>query len=67
MKQKWWGYRHTNGSVQAKPVGEFIDQELEDAHESPFCRQVVEPFEAGSREEALRIVGMRTKPLTDKE
>lgn len=59
MKQKWWGYRHTNSSVQAKLFWGQAD--LDDAYESPFCAQVVQPFEAGSRDEALQIVEDRTK------
>jgi hypothetical protein len=57
-KLLWWGYRHTNGSVQAKRY--FDQRDLEDAYESPFVRQVVRPFEANSREDALRAVAERT-------
>lgn len=57
---KWWGYRHTSGSVQAK---RFFDDRssIEDAYESDFVSQVVEPFEADSREAALKIVSERTR------
>ena len=58
---KWWGYRHTSGTVQAKRF--FSDRaSIEDAYESDFVAQVVEPFEADSRDEALRIVAERTLP-----
>jgi hypothetical protein len=59
MKQKWWGYKHINGSIHAKPFWEQAD--LDDAYESPFCIQVVEPFMANSRDEALKIVSEKTK------
>lgn len=57
--QKWWGYRHESGSVQAKPF--FNQADLDDAYESPFVVQVVEPFDCDGREQALEIVTERTK------
>ena len=56
---KWWGYKHTNGSVQVKRY--FSPTDLQDAYESPFVKQVVEPFDAETREEAAQIVDKRTK------
>ena len=55
----WWGYRHTSGTVQAK---RFFDDRapIEDARQSTFVTQVVEPFQADSRDEALQIVRQRT-------
>ncbi len=58
MKQQWWGYKHTSGTYQAKPFYSQLD--LDEAYESPFCDQVVEPFEAEDREEALAIVRNKT-------
>lgn len=58
MKSKWWGYRHTSGSVQAKPYRSW--QDVEEAYASPFCAQVVEPFECDDRDDALKIVEART-------
>lgn len=57
-KQLWWGYKHTSGTYQAKPYLARID--LEEAYESPFCQVVVGPFEASSRDEALKIVEEKT-------
>lgn len=57
--QKWWGYRHTSGTVQAKPF--FSQDDLDDAHESDFVAQVVEPFDCRGRDEALKIVEERTQ------
>jgi hypothetical protein len=51
---KWWGYIHTNGSVQAKRYFDPLD--IQEARESPFVAQVVLPFDAESREDALDYV-----------
>ena len=51
-KITWWGYRHTNGNLQAK---RYFDQEdIREAEESPFCAEVSGPFEATDREDALK-------------
>lgn len=55
----WWGYKHTSGTIQAKRYFEPLD--IQEAEESPFCAQVVGPFEANGRDEALKIVEDRTK------
>ena len=56
----WWGYRHTSGSVQAKRY--FDDRaSIQDAYESDFVREVIEPFPAESRDEALKIIAERTR------
>ena len=51
-KNMWWGYRHTNGSIQAKRYFEPLD--ISEARESPFCERVSGPFEATDREDALK-------------
>ena len=43
MSVKWWGYRHVNGSVQAKRY--FDREDMIDAVNSPFCSHVAGPFE----------------------
>lgn len=48
---KWWGYQHTNGSLQAKRY--FGPEDIDEARESPFVGQIVGPFDAVTREEAL--------------
>lgn len=58
-KLLWWGYLHTSGTLQAKRY--FDELDIQEAHDSPFCEQVVGPFEASGRDEALTIV----KNLTD--
>lgn len=58
-KNLWWGYKHTSGTLQAKRYFDKLD--VEEANQSPFCEVVVGPFEADSRDEALRIVEEQTK------
>lgn len=55
----WWGYKHTSGTYQAKPYREPRD--IIEGMESPFCAQVIGPFEAEDRDEALKKVMERTK------
>lgn len=57
----WWGYVHTSGTLQAKRYFDPLD--IQEAHQSPFCEQVVGPFEAKDRDEALEIV--KQKALGD--
>jgi len=51
----WWGYLHTNGSIQAKRYwGRWQGSlDIQDAHESPFVARVCNPFSAEGRDEAL--------------
>lgn len=53
-KLLWWGYLHTSGTIQVKRY--FSREDITEAHDSPFCELVVEPFEANNRDEALSIV-----------
>ena len=57
VKEVWWGYIHINGSVQVKIF--FSDLDLEEADESPFVRKVFKPFEANSREDAIKIIKLK--------
>jgi len=51
MGNKWWGYLHSNGSIQAK---RFFDQkDIEAARESDFVLAVSWVFNAVNREDAL--------------
>ena len=55
----WWGYVHENGTYQVK---RFFDREdLEDAASSPFVDQVIQPFEALNREDALEKLKDRVR------
>lgn len=53
----WWGYRHINGSLQAKRY--FSTEDLSEARQSPFVASVCPPFSAAGRDEALKIIGER--------
>lgn len=50
-KNLWWGYLHVRGTLQAKRY--FDKRDLDEAYESDFVAQVVQPFMAKDREEAL--------------
>lgn len=52
---QWWGYLHTNGSIQVKRY--FDARDLSEARESPFVQRMTGTFEADSREEAIVIAG----------
>ena len=54
MKNKWWGYMHTSGTIQAKRF--FSHKDIAEARESPFVETYYWPFEADNREEALKIL-----------
>lgn len=50
----WWGYLHTNGTIQAKRY--FGPKDIQEARESPFCERVQGPFKAKDRNDALAIL-----------
>lgn len=54
MKNKWWGYLHINGTIQAKRFFSRLD--VSEAMDSPFVDRVWGPFEAEDRDEALKIL-----------
>lgn len=58
MKDKkrnlWWGYLHVNGSYHAQRALDKSD--IEEAVDSPFCEEIVMPFEAAYLEDAIRVV-----------
>lgn len=54
----WWGYKHVSGTYQAKRF--FDKRDIQDAEESDFCEQVVRPFLAINREDALKIIKEKT-------
>jgi hypothetical protein len=53
-KQKWWGYKHINGTYQTIPYFEMRDIMI--ANESNFCETVVGPFYAADIDEARQMV-----------
>lgn len=60
-KIMWWGYRHQNGSLQLKRwFGDHKDYQ-DDCYGNPFVLQVVPPFEADTRDEAMKYLGDKLK------
>jgi hypothetical protein len=58
-KIMWWGYLHSNGSVQTKRwFGDDKDY-IDDCVGNDFVQQVVSPFAAQSRVEATQIILQR--------
>lgn len=63
MSLLWWGYLHVDGNIQVKRYfGDWSDI-LKDVEYSDFVVGVFEPFEAESREEAVRIIMSREVKL----
>lgn len=53
----WWGYRHISGTYQVKRY--FDERDIKDAYMSDFVEQVVRPFSAKNREDALKIIKIK--------
>lgn len=51
---EWWGYIHTNESIQVKRYFDYLD--IQEARDSPFVSRVYGPFFADSRDHAIQIV-----------
>lgn len=58
-RNQWWGYKHISGTYQAKRY--FDKRDLEEAYESGLVDQVVQPFYADNRDEAIEYVKQSTK------
>ena len=55
-KIMWWGYLHENGTIQVKRwLGDHRDY-TDDCIGNRFVLQVVRPFSAETREQALEII-----------
>jgi hypothetical protein len=52
----WWGYLHSNGSVQLKRWSGDVKDYTEDCEGNDFVVRVVEPFSAPDREQAECIL-----------
>jgi hypothetical protein len=50
----WWGYKHISGTYHAKRY--FDKQDIDEAKESPFVAEIVYPFKASSRDEAIEYI-----------
>ena len=53
---EWWGYLHTEGTIQVKRVLWDIELCLQEANLSPFVKQVFPPFNAKDREKAIKHI-----------
>lgn len=51
---QWWGYLHTNGSIQVKRF--FGREDIIEAMDSPFVDMTFGPFEVDGREEAIQKI-----------
>ena len=52
----WWGYLHSNGSIQVKRwFGDHKDY-TDDCQDNPFVLEVVRPFQAASQTEAYTYI-----------
>jgi hypothetical protein len=55
----WWGYLHSNGTVQVKRwFGDHKDY-TDDCEGNDFVVRVVPPLAADTREEAVAIISLR--------
>lgn len=61
-QNQWWGYLHSNGTIQAKRwFGDKKDY-TDDCVGNEFVVSVVPPFRADTREEAIAILTKRLTP-----
>lgn len=52
----FWAYRHIDGGIHVKRyAGNFPRASVDDAYESEFVEDVLEPFDAVSRVEAEQV------------
>lgn len=54
---QWWGYLHTNGTIQVKRFFDTLD--IIEAADSPFVQRTTGPFNAVDRADAVKIVTER--------
>ena len=57
MINKWWGYKHVDGSLHTKRWLSHLD--IPEAQSSEFVARVTQVFECHTREEAMIIVEER--------
>ncbi len=63
-KNEWWGYLHTNGTVQVKRAFSDLAADMADAQSSPFVRRVYGPVLARRRERETRQAAEARPPVT---
>lgn len=55
---KYWAYRHIDGGIHVKAYREdaaHARASVDDAYDSPFVEDVLEPYPANDRQEAEKI------------
>ena len=52
----WWGYLHSNGTVQTKRWFGDVKDYTDDCIGNPFVQKVVEPFSASCFEKAESVI-----------
>ena len=52
----WWGYHHTDGSIQAKRAFDTVRQDMDEARDSPYVLRVYGRFRAENRAQAIAIL-----------
>ena len=62
---RWWGYLHTDGSLHAKRY--FDKRDLDEARESTFVAEIMEPFDADSANQAWGMVRVHFRPETEEK
>lgn len=65
---QFWAYRHTNGSIHVKTYradATHTKAAIDDAFESDFVDDVLDPFEAENRTQAEQIAKQRLDSLKD--
>ena len=63
---KFWAYRHINGSIHVKAYRDDLPNaraSIDDAFESDFVEDVIDPFEAENRNAAEGIARSRLENL----
>ena len=58
----WWAYLHANGTIQLQRWFGDVQDYTTDCEGNDFVQHVVEPFEAETREIALKIATERLFP-----
>ena len=57
----WWGYLHSNGTIQVKRWCGDHDDYTRDCEGNPFVRAVIKPFPAESWDAAYKIISMQLR------
>ena len=55
-KIMWWGYLHSNGTIQCKRWLGDVEDYTTDCNGNPYVKQVVVPFEAENQEAAMQVL-----------